>query len=217
MSLGQKGEERDKPLRQVHLKVLRNCQVNCAMHARATGAVGSCARRSPAATAAAPVGDYTKLCPLSTPLQTQLHNHADNRLKIKWHRAVPNLEKPAPKRTESRQRQSLTLTYLAVFDPFRCRINLQRDKPFLCQKSSPGWWLLLLFFVRNYKKARDTERWRFGQFNPITTLLRCSHSCHVLHRSGAKSKSSDVESISRPQSQSDFSHHSLARGRLFFV
>lgn len=158
MLLGQKGEEGDKPLRQVHLKVLRNCQVNCAMHARATGAVGSCARRSLAVTAAALVGDYTKLCSLSTVLQTQLQNRADKRLKIKWHRAVQNLEKPAPKRTESRQRLPLTLTYLAAFDPFRCRINLQRDKPFLCPKSSPGWWLLLLFFVRNYKRARDRGR-----------------------------------------------------------
>lgn len=71
MLLGQKGEERGKPLRQVHLKVLRNCQVNCAMHAQATGAVGSCARRSLAVTAAALVGDCTKLCWLSTPLQTK--------------------------------------------------------------------------------------------------------------------------------------------------
>lgn len=134
------------------------------MHARATGAVGSCARRSLAVTAAATVGDYTKLSPLSTALETQLHNRADKRLKIKWHSAVPNLEEPAPKRTASRQRLPLTLTYLAVFDPFRCRINLQRNKPFLYpKKSSPGWWLLLLFFVRNYKKARDREM----TFRPI--------------------------------------------------
>lgn len=187
---GTKGEQRDEPLRQVHLKVLRNCQVNCAMHARATGAVGSCARTSLAVAAAAVVGDDTELCPSSPRLHTQWHNRADKRLKIKWHGAVPNLDETAPKRTQSRQRQPLTLAYLAALDPFRCRINLQRDKPFLCpKKSSPGWLLLLLLFVRKYKRARETEGWRFCHFNPITTLLGCSHSCHVLHRSGAKSKS----------------------------
>lgn len=109
MLLGQKGDERDEPLRQVHLKVLRNCQVNCAMHARATGAVGSCARKSPAVTAAALVGDNTKLCPLSTPFQIQLHNRANKRLKIKVAQSRPESQRT---RTEMHGEQTK-----AAFNP----------------------------------------------------------------------------------------------------
>lgn len=122
-----------KPLRQVHRKVLRNWQVNCAMHAWAMP-LGERGAQDLSITTfwSTPAPHFT----MSTLLQT-----LEERMPTAGKIAKPlfffffyrHFDPP-----QIRQWLLLTLTYLVVLDPFRCRINLRKDKPFLYQNSSPG-------------------------------------------------------------------------------
>lgn len=130
-----------KPLRQVHRKVLRNWQVNCAMHAWAMPLGERRAQDLSIRTFWSALAQHFTMPTLLQTLEETMPT-AGKRAKKK----KQNKKKQQPTKTlkrhfdppQIRQWLLLTLTYLVVLDPFRCRINLRKDKPFLYQKSSPG-------------------------------------------------------------------------------
>lgn len=123
-----------KPLRQVHRKVLRNWQVNCAMHAWAMPLGERRAQDLSIRTFWSPLARHFTM---STLLQT-----LEETMPIAGGKKGAEKEPKTLKRhfdpPQIRQWLLLTLTYLVVLDPFRCRITLRKDKPFLNQNSSPG-------------------------------------------------------------------------------
>lgn len=66
---------------------------------------------------------------------------------------------------------SLTLTYLVVLDPFRCRINRREDKPFLFYSSRSR---LHLFSLRPFKEQTKNDKKR-----PLFFVERSNLGCYV--------------------------------------
>lgn len=124
--LGQKN--RGKPLRLVHRKVLRNWQVNCAMHAWAMQP----GERSTQDLTIKTFYRHLHIIWLDVNFITGIKK--DDVRKLRNEKAIKAFFDPR----QIRQWLPLTLTYLVVLDPFLCRINLREDKPFLFRKSSPG-------------------------------------------------------------------------------